>query len=50
MTECTWKEEKRNRAVLVGLNAHCLSAEDNADDIQRNKVRRCQRRIVWRTV
>ena len=30
MTECTWKEEKRNRAVLVGLNAYSLSAEDNA--------------------
>ena len=23
---------KKNRAVLVGLNAHCLSAEENADD------------------
>ena len=25
-------QEKYNRAVLVGLNAHCLSAEENADD------------------
>lgn len=32
MTECTWKEEKRNRAVLVGLNAYSLSAEDNATE------------------
>ena len=32
MTECTWKEEKRNRAVLVGLNAYSLPAEDNATE------------------
>ena len=32
MTECTWKEVKRNRAVLVGLNAYSLSAEDNATE------------------
>ena len=32
MTECTWKEEKRNRAVLVGLNAYSLSAEDNGTE------------------
>ena len=32
MTECTWKEEKSNRAVLVGLNAYSLSAEDNATE------------------
>ena len=32
MTECTWKEEKRNRAVLVGLNAYSLSTEDNATE------------------
>ena len=32
MTECTWKEEKHNRAVLVGLNAYSLSAEDNATE------------------
>ena len=31
MTENETKQAK-NRAVLVGLNAHCLSAEDNADD------------------
>ena len=32
MTECNWKEEKRNRAVLVGLNAYSLPAEDNATE------------------
>ena len=32
MTVCTWKEEKRNRAVLVGLTAYSLSAEDNATE------------------
>ena len=32
MTECTWKEEKRNRAVLVGLNAYSLPDEDNATE------------------
>ena len=32
MTECTWKDEKRTRAVLVGLNAYSLSAEDNATE------------------
>ena len=32
MTECTWKEEKRNRAVLVGLTAYSLPAEDNATE------------------
>lgn len=32
MTETTLKEEKRNRAVLVGLNAYSLSAEDNATE------------------
>ena len=31
MTENETKQAK-NRAVLVGLNAHCLSAEENADD------------------
>ena len=31
MTENKTKQAK-NRAVLVGLNAHCLSAEENADD------------------
>ena len=31
MTENETKRAK-NRAVLVGLNAHCLSAEENADD------------------
>ena len=31
MTENETKQVK-NRAVLVGLNAHCLSAEENADD------------------
>ena len=25
-------KQAKNRAVLVGLNAHCLSAEENADD------------------
>ena len=30
----TENQEKKaiNRAVLVGLNAHCLSREENADD------------------
>jgi GTP-binding protein HflX len=32
MPETTLKEEKRNHAVLVGLNARSLSAEDNASD------------------
>ena len=31
MTDHETKQAK-NRAVLVGLNAHCLSAEENADD------------------
>ena len=31
MTEHT-KEATRNRAVLVGLNAHSLSREDNASE------------------
>ena len=31
MTENETKQAK-NRAVLVGLNTHCLSAEENADD------------------
>ena len=31
MTENETKQAK-NRAALVGLNAHCLSAEENADD------------------
>lgn len=31
MTENETKQAKK-RAVLVGLNAHCLSAEENADD------------------
>ena len=31
MTENETKQAK-NRAVLAGLNAHCLSAEENADD------------------
>ncbi len=31
MTDNETKQAK-NRAVLVGLNAHCLSAEENADD------------------
>ena len=31
MTE-TNTQKPKNRAVLVGLNAHCLSAEENADD------------------
>ena len=32
MTETTLKEEKRNQAVLVGLNAHSLPPEDNATE------------------
>lgn len=32
MTETIQKEEKRNRAVLVGLNAYSLPAEDNATE------------------
>ncbi len=32
MTETTLKEEKRNHAVLVGLNAHSLPPEDNATE------------------
>ena len=32
MTETVQREEKRNRAVLVGLNAHSLPPEDNATE------------------
>lgn len=32
MTETTLKEEKINRAILVGLNARSLPAEDNSTD------------------
>ena len=37
MTENETKQAK-NRAVLVGLNAHCLSAEENADDTSMEEV------------
>ena len=41
MTEHT-KEATRNRAVLVGLNAHSLSREDNASEtsLERSEERR----------
>lgn len=39
MTEHT-KEATRNRAVLVGLNAHSLSREDNASETSLEELAR----------